>query len=511
VELQIDLNSNNWTFLLDNVSKGSFQNSYRQIASMDIYSMAYSSFYIDDVSYTYTPYTKPNLNAAVTYISIPGKLAGQSVIPSVEIRNLGTQTINSATIEFDYNSVKQTKNISGLNLSYLGTTVINLDNNITLLPSTSTVTATLKTVNGVSDDIVSDNTKSRILNSPVPAAGKAVVVEEATGTWCQWCPRGAVWLKNMDATYGNLFIGIAVHNNDPMLFYPYDKGMASKVSSYPSVLVDRSSAMDPSAMEPDFLERIMVTPKAIIRNGAKYNSTTRSLDVSLTTKFNQAVTGNYKIAFVLVEDSVTGTATKFAQSNAYAGGGSGVMGGFESLPNPVPANKMVYDHVGRVVSPNFFGLPNSFSGTINLGDSFTHNFTVVLDPTWKTNKLHIVGLLIDPSGRIDNGSMVDMGQAIQNGFVAGTAVTGIKELSVNINTVNVFPNPSNKQFNLILPAGCINSKEINIYDMKGQLLETIQLNGKENIVIDAEGYSAGIYSGTINNNGQTFKFRLIKD
>jgi hypothetical protein len=511
VVLQIDLNSNTWNFLLDGVSKGTFQNSYRQISSLDIYSVTNSSFYVDDVSYAYTPYVKPNLNAAVTYITVPAKLAGQSTLPEVEIRNLGTQTVTSASIELTYNSITQTKNVSGLNLAYLATTSIAMDNMITLLPGTSTITATVKLVNGIADDVAADNTKTILLNSPIPAPGKYVVAEEATGTWCQWCPRGAVWMKNMDAKYGSLMIGIAVHNNDPMTFALYDKGMGARVTGYPSMLVDRGTATDPSAMEADFLTRIMVAPKGTIRNGAKYNSTSRTLDVSLTTKFNLAASGNYRIALVLTEDSVTGTATKFAQSNAYSGGGSGVMGGFENLPNPVPASLMVYDHVGRIVSPNFLGKSNAFTPTINPGDSFTHNFTVVLDPSWNMNRMHIIGMLLDANGKIDNASIAGINKAIQNGFVNGTFVAGITLLQSSTKEIMAYPNPSKSNFNIVIPEQFSAAGEISIYNMQGQLIQTESIAGKEKLLIDTRTWAAGVYVGLINYNGNTIQVKLFKE
>lgn len=511
VELQINLNTNTWNFLIDGVSKGIFQNAYRQIASMDIYPTTNSSYYIDDVSYTYASYIKPNLNGTVTSINnVLGSLAGQIVTPSVEIRNIGTQVITSASIEFTYNSVKQTKNVSGLNLASLATTSITLDNSITLLAGASTVSAEVKLVNGVADDNTADNLKVLNVSAPVPAADKFVVAEEATGTWCQWCPRGAVWLKKMDDKYTNLIIGIAVHNNDPMTFSPYDKGIGPKISGYPSMLVDRGTSKDPSAMEGDFLARIMIAPKGVIRGGAKYNATTKVLDVSLTTKFKTAVTGNYRIAFVLVEDSVTGTSSKYSQSNAYAGGGSGVMGGFELLSNPVPANKMVYDHVGRIISPNFAGLSNAFATSINPGDSFTHNFQVVIDPTWNIARLHIVGLLIDPSGKIDNGSTVTMSKAIQNGFLTGNLVTGITSLG-GPETSNVYPNPSNKDFTIALPESFRNAETMMIYNMQGQCIQTEKIKGQENILVPAETWTPGFYLGVINHNGTVLQVKLIKE
>ncbi|MCX6190130.1 MAG: T9SS type A sorting domain-containing protein [Bacteroidetes bacterium] len=511
VELQIDLNSNTWNFLLNGISKGSFQNSYRQISSMDIYPVANSSYYVDDISYTYTPYVKPNLNASLTFISLAGKLAGQSSVPVIEIRNLGTQIVTTATLELTYNSIKQTKSVTGLNLASLSTTLITLDNSITLLSGISAVVAKINLVNGIADDVAGDNSKTLTLNSPTPAVGKMIVAEEATGTWCGWCPRGAVWLKSMDAKYNGLFIGIAVHNNDPMTYPIYDKAIGAKVSGYPSMLIDRGIATDPSAMEADILTRIMVAPKGTIRCGAKYNSTSRVLDVSLTTKFVQSATGNYKIAFVLVEDSVTGTDVKFNQSNYYSGGTSGVMGGFETMANPVPANKMVYDHVGRIVSPNFTGKPNAFATSVNPGDSFTHNFSVVLDPVWSTSRLHLVGLLIDPAGRIDNGGIASMGKAIQNGFTSGTVVLGVTSLEAPKEEIQAYPNPSSGSFNITIPSQFKIAGEMLIYNMQGQLIQTENLKGHENIRIDAQAWTPGVYIGLLNFQGQTIKVKMVKE
>ena len=44
------------------------------------------------------------------------------------------------------------------------------------------------------------------------------------------------------------------------------------------------------------------------------------LKVNLTVNFQNSVSGNYKLACVLVEDSVTGTTPQYYQSNSYSGG-----------------------------------------------------------------------------------------------------------------------------------------------------------------------------------------------
>ncbi|MCF8253973.1 MAG: T9SS type A sorting domain-containing protein [Bacteroidia bacterium] len=511
VTVKINLNTNTWDFLLDDVSQGTFQNSYRKVASMDIYPTQNSSFYVDDVSYTYTPFTLPTLNGSITYIDkVLGKLSGQQVIPQVEIRNLGTTAITSAKIEVSYNGSTLSKTVSGLNLASNATRVITMDGSLLLVSGNHNITANLLEVNGSADDNSTDNTKSISITPLVPAIGKVVVAEEATGTWCQWCPRGAVWLKNMDEKYHGYVIGIAVHNNDPMTNANYDGGLKTKISGYPSMVVDRGADIDPSGMETDFLERIVVAPKGGIRNGAEYNATTRELKVSLITKFNTAVTGNYKLAFVLTEDDVTGTTNGYNQSNAYAGGGNGVMGGYETLPNPVPAAQMVYDHVGRIIYPNFSGLNNAFGSTINANDSFIHNFSLTIDPTWNVGNLHVVGLLIDPSGRIDNGSSVSLEEAIINGYVSGSTVLSVNKNTSLQNGVQLYPNPGKNYFGLILPAEVKGSAELVVYSAEGKQVHQETLTNSNNQINTSE-WPAGIYFGSIQSNQGTMHIKWIKE
>lgn len=510
IEVNVDLNTNTWEFLIDNISKGIFQNSYRSVASLDIFSKAGSSFYVDDVSYTYTSLTKPVLDATVTYIDkVIGLLATQVALPVIEIRNLGTQAITSAKIELTYNGNTQTKDVSGLNIASLGVYPVTMDNPVTMVSGTKIMTVTVKQVNGVNDDNSANNTKSLTLNPIVPAVGKLVIAEEGTGTWCGWCPRGAVFLGTMDEKYHGLIQGIAVHNNDPMTYGNYDKGLA--VSSYPTVKVDRLTGVDPSAIEGDFMTRVMVPPHAMIWNGAAYNSSTRELKVCLVTKFVQPVTGNYKIACVLVEDSVTGTTSAYNQSNYYAGGSKGVMGGFEVLPNPVPAAKMVYDHVGRVISPNFGGLPNAFSATVNAGDSFVHNFTFILDASWRSEKMHIVGMVIDPTGKIDNGSSVSFTDAVARGYVNGTVVLDVRQLSKPDNIIVVYPNPSNDQFSIKLNRQSTEKADLTIYDLQGKVVLTLRDFAENVIHVDASKWSSGLYLAEINQNGSIKKIKLIKE
>ncbi len=505
IGITVNLNTNSWEFKMDDKLEGSFQNSYRQVASINFYPAGNNGFFIDNVNYTYSPFTLPSVNGAVTLIDkVAGKLAGQKTSPVIEIRNLGTTAITQAEVEVTYNGNQSIKTAaSGLNIASLGYYSIPLTGELSLLAGKKDVTATLTQVNGSTDPVTADNTKTISINPVVPAKDKMVVVEEATGTWCSWCPRGAVWMHTMEERYHGYFLGVAVHNNDPMENANYDGGLGTRIGGYPSAIVDRGLDIDPSAMEGDFLNRIVMEPKGIIKNGATYNAATKELKVSLVTKFNSAVTGNWKLAFILIEDSVTGTGSGWSQANSYAGGSRGPMGGYEKLPNPVPAAQMVYDHVGRIIYPNFNGLSNAFAATINANDTFVHNFSITLESTWETNQLKVAGILIDPTGKIDNGSLSTLEDAIANGFVNGTVVASLNEKGLEKEKVLVYPNPAQQMVNVVLPQ----NSQVSIMSLEGKLVYETEAQGK--LEIETATWTKGVYLIKVNNPGGQQLLKLI--
>lgn len=497
--MDINFNTNQWEVFIDNVSMGSFSNSVNQVASIDIFPVDQdtpfsSGYYIDDFQYTITPYTLPALNAAVTLVSFDqGAIAGALVTPKVKVRNLGTTAITSFNVDVVYNGNTLSLPVTGLNLASLAETTVTMPGTHTLIAGANNMAATVSSVNGgASDGDAADNTGTISIDPVVPAAGKMVVGEEATGTWCPWCVRGTVFMDFMETKYEQYWAGIAVHNGDPMVVTDYDAAMGALIGGYPSSLVDRGSDIDPSTMEAPFLSRLVIAPTAFITNGAVWNATTRQLEISVSADFQSAATSAYKLAVVLTEDELSGTTSEWAQNNAYAGGSNGAMGGFETLPNPVPAAQMVYNHVARVIAPSFAGYANSFPATVNAGETHTINYTTILPATWDETKIHIIGLLIAPNGTIDNAGKATITEAVANGYVDGTDL-GIteNELSQIDATLQVYPNPAN-DFAII---------SLNLSSESTATVRILDLSGKE---ITARAYGSISGSSTIQLNTSTF-------
>lgn len=469
IKVMVDLTANIWEVFIDNQSQGSFSNTVNKIASLDLYPIAGHQFYVDDVCYSYTPAVLENLNAQVSSITPITGLSTQDRYPLVEVRNLGVTNITSFDVDFNYNGTIVTENVTGVNMATLDVYQVDFSNPISLIGGLNTATATVSNVNGLGqDDDPSDDSMTTQVEAVVPAEGKLVIGEEATGTWCGWCPRGAVALNWMDKDYEGYWQGIAVHNGDPMTNADYDNGINPYISGYPSALVDRGIDINPAAFKQDFLERIVVEPKAIITNGAEIIGNT--LKVSLTTNFQNSVSGNYKIACVIVEDSVTGTTPQYYQSNSYSGGASGSLidvdgTDWANLPSNVPATQMIYRHVARGIAPSFIGKPlenNSYS----VGDSETHCFEFTLDPSWDQTQIHIVGMLFDNNNRTDNASSTSINKAVDQGYE--DCFTTSIGLDLNgPDRINIFPNPT-KEY--IYISNLKESTSIKIYDINGKLV-----------------------------------------
>jgi hypothetical protein len=504
IKTVVDLTNNNWEIFIDNQSQGNFTNTVNKIASLDLYPITGHQFYIDDVCYSYTPAVLENLNAQVSTITPITGLAGQTRNPSVEIRNLGLTNVTSFDVDFEYNGTIITENISGLNMVTLDVYQVNFNNSISLISGTNPGIATVYNVNGLGqDDEPLDDQMTINIEAITPAAGKLVIGEEATGTWCGWCPRGAVALNWMDHDYEGYWQGIAVHNGDPMTDADYDNGMAPYIGGYPSGIVDRGQEINPAAFKQDFLQRIIVEPSGVITNGAELTGDT--LKVNLTVNFQNSVSGNYKLACVLVEDSVTGTTPQYYQSNSYSGGGAGPLidvdgSDWANKPSSVPASQMVYRHVARGIAPSFTGSPLA-NTSYNSGDSETLCFEFTLDPLWDLSKIHIVGMLIDNGNMINNASSSSISDAENLGYTP-CATTSIGLELNGPDRVNIYPNPASDN---IYISNLIEKSSIKIYDIQGKLVLENKISNKEyvNISILAKGIYQVKFEG--NNLNETRK------
>lgn len=301
----------------------------------------------------------------------------------------------------------------------------------------------VQNINGQGDDdMPNNNTLSAQVLCVNEIFTKNVVYEEGTGTWCGWCPRGLVGLNTMAHNYTDgSWIGIGVHNGDPMTVPEYDQGVGTFIGGYPSGVMNRENVWDPglSSLEPAYLAAKQEIPLGKIEMTAKtWNEDTRDITVEATSNFAMGMTGtSYNLSMIIVESGVTGTSSGYRQSNSYSGGGAGDLIDWDGtnwadLPNPVPAEDMVYNHVGRVLVSGWDGTPGIIPADVVYGTPYMHDFTYTLNDDFNPAEVAIVVMIIDATtGIIANAYELPLISDILTAGFNSDVVSGVAPLLVN--------------------------------------------------------------------------------
>lgn len=511
VSVQIDLTNNVWELFINDVSQGSFANSANAVASLDIfpvYENGTSQFYVDDVYFEYLPPVLPDIDAKMNAISVkPGVLTGTEVVISGQIRNTGNNTLNSFDISWSDGVNEHTDNFTGLNIPSLEYYDFIHSSTLTVADGTSDLSVWVSNPNADVDGNPENDTLVATVTGYTPAPDKMVVVEEGTGTWCGWCPRGAVFMDLMYATYPDLFIPIAVHNGDPMTVEEYDDNLG--ISAFPNMVIMRDETFGFGVVEhieSRFFERIIQSPPATLLSGGVYDEETGDLTITAKAEFLSNLSGDHRLAVILVEDGVTGTTTSYAQANYYAGGAQGPMGGYESLPNPVPAAQMVYDHVGRILVGGFFGADGSVPSSVTAGEEAVYTFEPVNIPSnFNTENMHAVTVLLGPDDSMLNANTQTFQELLE------TEITGTKEVYRN-EYAEVFPNPFGNSASLRLRLDSPSRVTMRIFNAVGAEVayrDYGQLDGDMVFPLDASRLEDGVYQVLINLDDQIIVKKVV--
>lgn len=261
------------------------------------------------------------------------------------------------------------------------------------------------------------------------------LLEEYTGTWCGWCPRGYVALETLAALYPDDYVLISYHNGDPMEimdanFFP------SYVGGFPDAYVDRVMEVDPYygtsnntelGVADDMKQRAKQFGQADIQLGAELSESGVSVKVTTDVTFPYNVTdGTYALEYVLVEDGLTGTGSDWDQSNYYSGGDNGDMSFFDEAEEYV--HGLVFNDVAVLMS-QIGGIEGSVPANVEADKPVTHEYTFYLFDALNTSgekviqdvkNLKVVALLINQkTGEVVNANKVKVGEntginAIQN-------------------------------------------------------------------------------------------------
>ena len=149
------------------------------------------------------------------------------------------------------------------------------------------------------------------------------VIEEFTGTWCGWCPRGMVGMEKVHETYGDQVVQIAAHSGDVMEIDAYSSVINKFAGGFPSSITDRQFDEDPSfsglksALNNAF-NRVAAASVELIATWE--TDAQKAVVFNTKTKFSyNDDNSQFALAFVLTEDGLKGTGDDWKQANYYSG------------------------------------------------------------------------------------------------------------------------------------------------------------------------------------------------
>lgn len=185
---------------------------------------------------------------------------------------------------------------------------------------------------------------------------RRMVMEEATATWCGWCPQGIVAIDGLKRDFPDNFLAIAIHGKGDKMAYVDEYGL--QVNSYPSAFLNRqSTSVSYSWLKRQIEKAGLTTDKMVRIDSVTYVEADEAYKVYTTTRVaNLLENAQLRLVYVVTEDSVG----PYKQTNNFAGE-SEEMGGFENLPTKV---EMLYSDVARFIYPSCDGLEGSVPSTL---------------------------------------------------------------------------------------------------------------------------------------------------
>lgn len=356
--------------------------------------------------------------------------------------------------------------------------------------------------NGVNDFNASDNSTYVSFNTVTRQGTKGVLYEKGTATWCRGCPMGIAAFNHMDKKKLESFIAVAIHARDPMDFDEYKQRLNFR--TIPSYNLDRTNTNGAGRKFPtaDCLEKVHEKRKKLsvpADLSLKVEESGNTLSITASAEFfsNFSAAG-FKLGVIVTENNVTGTTEGYNQVNGFSGDPEVDCGGFEDLPNPVPAAQMVYNHVARALLGGYDGQSGSVPSVISAGNLSKYTFNYEVPAEIKKENLVFIAVLIRDGGLIAN--------AKKQAYKGGLSIS--KE---NIASMQIYPNPVSNNINIDFDA-TEGDYEVSIYDMAGRSVyqkNFSNLYGKQHLTVPVDKISTGSYIVSVASKKSSYTKHII--
>lgn len=224
---------------------------------------------------------------------------------SLNVKNDGSNPITSVTV--DWNDGTAHSQTISTNIAVGASANVTHPTMVTYATAVEkNINITISQVNGAADPVTTNNSTSKLFNTVSQNSTKVVLIEEGTGTWCGYCPRGAVAMDYMDQNHPTTFAGVAVHNGDPMTVTAYDNGADFQFTGANVDRVILGGDVSNNDFETYHNDRKDLIVPAGLDLTATINGNAITLNASATFR-TPFTASNFRLGVIMSEDNVTGT------------------------------------------------------------------------------------------------------------------------------------------------------------------------------------------------------------
>lgn len=344
--------------------------------SGNVYTSATAGTFV--IKATYEGATSQNLN--VTFNVAPVPLTSISVTSNPTSIDAGG-VLNFVCLGNNGSSVTATSTF------YVNGTAITGSSFTTTTAGTLDIFATH--VNSLGETLTSPTIQVVVNN--VINFNKRVLIEDFTGTWCQFCPRVSYAIELVNAQTSDATI-VAIHRYNSSID-PFNFSGATALenqiglSGYPTAMLNRNTEWNyPETSTASVSQAVNLTSGVNPKLGVAMETTTsgNTSTVNVKVKFGKNFS-NLKLVVYALEDNLIYNQTN---STSYYGGANPIVG-FE------------HDHVLRaVLSSSILG--ETITGSTNLNDEFSKSFTYNIPANVNASNVRFVAFVIDSSNKALN-------------------------------------------------------------------------------------------------------------
>ena len=463
------------------------------------------------------------------------------------LQNLGFNAVTSYTLNYQANggAVVSTP-VTGVNIAPLATATYN--SGTPFSPSsagTYAIKVWCSNINGNADQNPSNDTAraSGFYYPQVTGLNKKVLLEEFTGAGCPWCPGGAMTLRDIAAANPNV-IEVAVHSADindlgispaidaDKMQTPEGEALVQAVGTgFPTAVIDRLYDFDNGSLGvgiPVYVggqgnssawgttcafRYTQATPVNVSLANKVYDAGTNTLTVDVNATFlNSLSQGTYNINLYVVEDSVITSGTGYDQDNSIYTSGSG--NGFttalpiynmpSTIPNNGQPNSWTHNHVLRRMAGSTWGTVGIIPSAPVAGTTYTKSYTVSIDPTWRAQFCHIIGVVQEYNTNVNL-------RTVLNSVEASLIPLGVNETSLFKN-LTVYPNPASTMAKVEMDLKEDAIVYVSVANYLGQTVIAPDANnlnaGIHTVNIPVSNLATGLYFVKITVNGETTSMPL---